>query len=163
MTMRDWWENLLDRERRIVAVGSVIVGVLLIYALIWSPLSDAVADRKLQVESQRQLLIYLQQASAKISRLKASGISVDATVDSTGLLALVEQTLGSQQLNHYLKQVQQLQKNQIALTFEKVPFDKLMQWLQTLSTTHDIRVQNLSANRLAVIGTADVKMVLMVH
>jgi general secretion pathway protein M len=163
MTIRAWWESLQDRERQMVAIASAVVGVLLIYALIWSPLSDAVADRKTQVDSQHQLLIYLQHASAKIARLKASGISVDATVDNTGLLALVEQTLGSQQLNSYLKQVQQPQKNQIALTFEKVPFDKLMQWLQTLSTTHGIRVQNLSANRLAVVGTADVKMVLVVH
>ncbi len=160
MNIRAWWEGLLDRERQMVSIGAAIVGVLMIYALIWSPLSDAVADRKTQVESQQHLLIYLQQASAKITRLKASGISVDATVDNAGLLALVEQTLGSQQLNSYLKQVQQPQQNQITLTFEKVPFDKLMQWLQMLSTSHGIHVQNLSATRLVVIGTADVQMVL---
>lgn len=160
MNIRAWWESLLDRERQMVSIGAAIVGVLMIYALIWSPLSDAVLDRKTQVESQQQLLIYLQHAATKIGRLKASGITVDATADNTGLLALVEQTLGSQQLNSYLKQVQQPQQNQIALTFEKVPFDKLMQWLQMLSTTHGIHVQNLSATRLVVIGTADVQMVL---
>lgn len=161
MNIRSWWESLLDRERQMISVGSAIVGLLIIYALIWSPLSDAVLDRKTQVESQRQLLIYLQHASVKIKQLKASGITVDAVVDNNaGLLALVEQTLGSLQLNSYLKQVQQPQQNQIALTFEKVPFDKLMQWLQMLSTMHGIHVQNLSATRLAVIGTADVQMVL---
>lgn len=160
MTIRAWWESLQDRERQMLSIGVIIVGVLMIYGLIWSPLSDAVLDRKTQVESQQQLLIYLQQASAKIERLKALGIAVDASVDNTGLLTLVEQTLGSQQLNSYLKQVQQPQQNQIALTFEKVPFDKLMQWLQILSTTRGIHVQNLSATRLMVIGTADVQMVL---
>ena len=152
----------MDRERYMVAIGGVIVGVLLVYVLVWSPLSEAVFDRQTQVESQQQLLIYLQHASAKISQLKASGISVDAAIDNTGLLALVEQTLGSQQLNSYLKQVQQPQQNQIALTFEKVPFDKLMRWLQVLSTTQGVHVQNLSATRLMVIGTADVQMVLSV-
>ncbi len=162
MNMRSWWEGLQDRERQMISIGAAMVGVLMIYALIWSPLSDAVVDRKTQVESQQQLLIYLQHASTKISRLKASGITVDTAVDNTGLLALVEQTLGSQQLNSYLKEVKQPQQNQIALTFEKVPFDKLMQWLQVLSTTHGVYVQNLFATRLMVIGTADVKMVLSV-
>ena len=126
MSLKTWWENLADRERHIVAIGCVVVGVLFIYTAIWSPLSDAVADRKMQVTTHRELLHYLQHASQTISQLKTQGIVVDAKGD-IDLLSLVEQTLSQQDLSAYLKQVQQPQQNQIALTFEGVPFDKLMQ------------------------------------
>jgi general secretion pathway protein M len=160
MSIRSWWENLQDRERRMLSVGAPVVGILVIYALIWSPLSDSVTDHKMQVASQKQLLVFLQRASRKISQLQASGISVDASVESGGLLTLVEQSLSSQQLSNYLKQVQQPTQNQIRLNFEDVPFDKLMQWLQMLITTHGIRVERFSATRLSKMGEANVQVVL---
>ena len=160
MSIRSWWEGLLERERQIVSVGGVIVGALLFYALIWSPLSDAVSDRKMQVASQRQLLVFLQRASQKVSQLRASGISVDATIENGGLLTMVEQSLASQQLSSYLKQVQQPIPNQITLNFEDMPFDKLIQWLQMLITAHGVHVQHLSVTRLPTIGAVNAQVVL---
>lgn len=159
MSIRAWWENLLERERRMLSVGGFIVGILVIYALIWSPLSNLVFDYKTQVTSKRQLLVFLQRASQKISQLQSSGISVDASVKSGGLLTVVEQSLSSQQLSHYLKQVQQPTQNQITLNFDNVPFDKLMQWLQMLITTQGVRVVHFSATRLSM-GEANVQVVL---
>lgn len=159
MNLKSWWENLSDRERQMVSIGGVIVGVLFVYMTIWSPLSDAVADRKMQVTTHRQLLQYLQRASQTIAQLKSDGIVVDSS-GNVDLLSLAEQTLSQQSLSTYLKQVQQPQQNQIALTFKNVPFDKLMQWLQTMTTQHDIKVQQFTAKRLPTIGTANVQMTL---
>lgn len=156
--IKNWWGSLLDRERQMLMIGGILVAILFVYEVIWSPLSDAVEDKKTAITTQQQLLRYLQHASQTITQLKAEGIQVGAT--QSDLLSLVEQTLSQQELSAYLKQVQQPQQKQVALTFEKVPFDKLMQWAQLLVTTHGVRVMQLSATRLAVIGTADVKMTL---
>ena len=162
MNIKNWWGNLLDRERQVLTIAGVFVGVLFIYSVTWSPLSDAVQDRKIEVTTQQQLLRYLQHASSTIAQLKAEGIQV-STASNADLLSLAEQTLSQQALSSYLKQVQQPQQNQIVLTFENVPLDKLMQWVQMLATTHGVRVTQLSADRLPVIGTANVKMTLAVN
>ncbi|HLB56088.1 MAG TPA: type II secretion system protein M [Coxiellaceae bacterium] len=159
--IKNWWGGLLDRERQMLMIGGIAVGIFLIYAAIWSPLSDAVQDRKTEVVTQRKLLHYLQNASSTITELKTEGIQVSAA-SNADLLSLAEQTLSQQDLSNFLKQVQQPKQNQIALTFQSVPFDKLMQWLQTLATQHGVRVTQLSAQRLAMIGTANVKMTLAV-
>jgi general secretion pathway protein M len=159
VSFKSWWENLADRERHIVAIGCMVVGILFIYTAIWSPLSDAVVDRKIQVTTHRQLLRYLQHASQTISQLKTQGVVVDAK-GNIDLLSLAEQTLSQQDLSAYLKQVQQPQQNQIALTFENVPFDKLMQWLQMMTSQHGILISQLTATRLPIVGTANVQMTL---
>ena len=159
--IKNWWGNLLDRERQMLTIGGIVVGVLFIYGVIWSPLSDAVQDHKTAVTTQEKLLRYMQQTSSTIAALKAEGIQVSAA-SNADLLSLAESTLSQQQLSSYLKQVQQPAQNQIVFTFENVPFDKLMQWLQTLAITHGVRVTQLSAERLPMIGTANVKMTLMV-
>lgn len=159
--IKNWWGNLLDRERQLITIAGLVVGILFIYGVIWSPLSDAVQDRKTEVTTQEKLLHYLQHVSFTISRLKSEGIQVNAA-SNADLLSLAEQTLSQQELSSYLKQVQQPKQNQIALTFDNVPFDKLMQWLQTLTTSQGVRVTQLSAQRLPVIGTANVKITLSV-
>lgn len=159
MNLKNWWENLSDRERQLMLIGGIVVGVLFIYMAIWRPLSDVVADRKLQVTTHRQLLHYLQHASQTISQLKTEGIVVDAK-GSVDLLSLAEKTLSQQALSTYLKQVQQPQQNQIVLTFEDVPFDQLMQWLQMMTTKHGVAVKQFTATRLPMIGTANVQVTL---
>ena len=157
--LKSWWENLQDRERKILSISGTILSILFIYFAIWSPLSNAVSDRKHQVIAQTDLLHYLQKASTHIQALKASGIQVFSD-ENVNLLTLTEQSLTANALTLFLKQVQQPQNNQVSLTFEKVPFDKLMQWTQTLAMMHGVSIVSLSATRLSITGTADVKMVL---
>ena len=156
--MKAWFNNLVPREQWVVLIGGVIIAVLLIYVALWNPLSTTVSDYQNQVRSQQQLLAYMQQAAAHIQALKASGIEVSVTQGD--LLTVAEQTLAEKKLSVFLKQVQQPQHDQIDLIFEKVPFDQLIAWVQTLSAHDDVQVLQLSATRLPLVGTADVKIVL---
>ncbi|PIZ04675.1 MAG: hypothetical protein COY58_02675 [Gammaproteobacteria bacterium CG_4_10_14_0_8_um_filter_38_16] len=162
MNIKSWWENLLDRERRILSIAGVLVGIFLIYAVIWSPLSNAVVDRKTQVQSQKALLQYMRQASTAIQNYRSSGMTAGTVTTSTNLLSVIEQTASTQDLSSFIKQVKQLKQNEIELTLEAVPFDKLMQWLQLLSTSHGISVTALSATRLPTVGTANATVTLSV-
>lgn len=153
--IKNWWENLLDRERRMLTIGGIVVGILFVYAVIWSPLSDAVQDRKTEAMTQQKLLQYLQKSAATIQKLRAEGIHA-ASAENVDLLSLTEQSLSQQGLSDDLRQVQQVEKNQVALTFVNVPFDKLMQWLEEMSTSHGVHVSQLHATRLPMIGTANV-------
>ena len=157
--IKNAYHHLQDRERRLLSIGSVILALLFIYGFIWSPLSTSVSNYKITLQSQRQLLQYLQRASTKIQQLNASGIHI-ASTHSADLLMLAEETLSQQTLSPFLKQVAQPQPNQITLTFENVPFDKLMQWLQTLAMKQGVQVSQLSATKSSVVGAANVTMVL---
>lgn len=160
MNIKIRWDNLLDRERQILSIGGVLVGILFIYAVIWSPLSNAVANQKTRLQSQQQLLQYIQNANRLIAQYKASGIAVHVATTDTNLLSEAQKTLSKQGLSVFLKQVQQPTSNQLSLTFDAVPFDHLMAWLENLTTTRGVKVLQLSATRLPEMGMAEVKVVL---
>ena len=102
---------------------------------------------------------YLKKENEKIQTLKAQGIQLGDT-HSGDLLTVAEKTLSSQQLSLYLKQVQQPKQNQLTLTFQQVPFDKMMEWLSGLTNTQGVDVTQFSAEKLPDVGTADVTMTL---
>ncbi|MDP1573984.1 MAG: type II secretion system protein M [Coxiellaceae bacterium] len=157
-----WWFMLADRERTMLTIGGIFVALFVIYSAVWSPLSNTVSDYKLQVKTQRDLLTYLQEASNTISDLRAEGVQVSATPSSPeNLLSLTERSLTQHQLSAYLKQVQQPKSDQVLLVFESAPLDQLMQWLQQLITTQNVKIVSVTADRLPVAGSANVKMVLM--
>ena len=159
MNVKLWWENLSERDRRVLTIGGIISIILIIYLFIWNPLANAVVNQKTDIKKQQSLLHYLQQSAIKIQTFRASGVSA-TTKTSEALLTLIETSLSSQQLSGFLQQVQQPQDNQAELTFERAPFDKLMRWLQTLWSTQGVSATTFSATRLSVMGTVDVVMTL---
>ncbi|EKD77956.1 MAG: hypothetical protein ACD_42C00104G0002 [uncultured bacterium] len=159
--IKDHWDNLSERERRVLSIGGVLVFIFLVYALLWSPLSDAVSDYHHRVVEQRQLLQFLKNAQQKIQLFEKQGVVVGSGNDSD-LLTLTEKTLSSQHLSMYLKQVQEPKQKKITLTFEKVPFDALMQWLNQLIKLRNVDVTQFSAEKLPDVGTANVTMTLSI-
>lgn len=159
MTIKNWWDNLIERERRILSIGGTVVGLFCIYAFVWSPLSDAVTDGKTRIESQHRLLGYLHGASQTIEAYQSQGIQANASTDAD-LLSLAESTVAQAQLSQQLKQVQQTDQNHIALTFEKVSFDKLMTLLQSLAAQHNVHVKSFTATKLATAGLVDASITL---
>lgn len=157
-TLQFHWYNLQDRERRFFLIGAVIVGVVLSYFFIWSPLSNAVLKQKNQVISTINVLHYLKNTQLRIQALKQNGILIRITPQHD-LLTLIEQTALQQKLSPYLKKVEQPQFNQVILTFEQVPFDQLMQWIQMLVLQQGVRVVSFSAKRSSITGVADVTIV----
>ncbi|MCX7120183.1 MAG: type II secretion system protein M [Gammaproteobacteria bacterium] len=156
--IKTWFNNLLLREQKIVLTGGIIFFILFFYMALWNPLSTAVSNYKIKVRSEEQLLCYMQKALVRIQTLKASGAQIGT--EQGDLLTVAEQTLTAKNLSSFLKQVQQPQHNQIDLTFENVPFDQLMLWLQALSAQYGVRVVQLSAARLPIVGAANVTMLL---
>lgn len=159
MTIKNWWDNLVERERRLLSIGGAVVGLFCIYALVWSPLSGVVTDAKMRIESQYQLLGYLHRASQTIAAYQSQGIQANAANDAD-LLSLAESTLAEAQLSQQLKQVQQTDQTHIALTFEKVPFDKLMTWLQLIAAQHNVHVKSFTATKLETAGLVDASITL---
>lgn len=159
-TMQTWWDGLATRERRVVIIGGALVGFFLVYAVIWSPLTNAVQDRKTHMQAQQQVLSELQNTLTRVQQLKDEGVTL-RTSDGTSLLTLLEQTLSTQNLLPFLTQVQTQKENQVSLTFQSVPFDSLMKWIENRYRQEGVRVSQFSANRLSVIGKADVRLTMM--
>ena len=158
MAIKDWWQNLAEREQRIVQIGGIAVGVLLLYVWIWTPLTTAVDRQRDSIQKQAQLLTYLHQASATINRLRASGIRVISD-DTQDVTTQAESVFSSHGVSAFIKQVQQPEANSVIFVLESVPFDELMRALHAL-TLSGVKIVAFSSVRQSVSGTADVRVTL---
>jgi general secretion pathway protein M len=155
-----WWSGLQDRERWVLMIGGFFLTMFVLYSAIVGPLLSTVSDYRRQVTNARTLLAFMQKTSEKIMTLQAQGIHISTAPVSSNLLTLVEQSATQHQLSVYLKEVKQVDHTQVSLTFEKVPFDACMRWLQLLLTNDGVKMVSFTATRLPTLGTAQVQVTL---
>lgn len=141
MTMPDWFQRLQPRERWVLGAGSVAVAVLIVWGLIWTPLSNASERLQASVADKQGLLIGLQRVDA----LPATGPSTGAPrAQSQSLLVLVERTQQAHGLTGAFTQTRPDGTDAIDVTFQNASFDALLGWLIALQTEHGVTVESAS-------------------
>lgn len=126
--IKKWWHTLASREQKIVAIGGTIATILIIYVLIWQPFSGAVNNAKKDMINKRNLVTWMQHATARITTLRKSG-TIRQNIGNTSLLTFVDNSLRSNNLNRYVTQIKQADDNKVSLNFNRAPFDELISWL----------------------------------
>lgn len=159
--IKSWWESLAEREKKMIVAGGLFLAIFLFYTVVWNPLSGSVSILQSQINQDREVLQYLEKGSLKIDNYRLQGISAVVNSSNQDILSIVEETLSKAQLSTYLKQVQQPQKNQIQLTFENVPLDQWMGWLQQCLSSQGMVIVSLQATRSTAPGTAMISVLLM--
>ncbi|QLH42226.1 MAG: type II secretion system protein M [Coxiellaceae bacterium] len=137
--IKQWFQNLAPREQLMVGVGGGVVLLLLLYAYIWAPVNDKIAQLQQDVVDQQATLQNL-----KVLQQRANELSPLTNLSNTAFSEdILQQTL--QQAN--LPQVSFANRNEAgeyALTVKDVSFDALIQWLITLSRQYNVQVKTLS-------------------
>ncbi|MBC3765872.1 type II secretion system protein GspM [Neptunicella marina] len=64
------YQQLTEREQRIVLVGSIVLILFLFYSLIWSPLSQSVEQGRKNVAAQQKLLSWVSANANKAQQLR---------------------------------------------------------------------------------------------
>lgn len=136
--MKDWFASLEARERIFVATGAAVVGIALLYALIWMPLDKGQQRLAASVSSWERSLIELRplkglQQTVQDQRVPAPGSQQTPVV-------IVDQTLRVRGLDGALRRSQPTTGNGIRVEFEDVAFDELVIWLGDLSSQYSMQV-----------------------
>ena len=150
-----YWNHLAKREQVLCGLLGVFLVCFFLYVFIWSPLSRAVDRRYEQILAQRDLWHWLQQAQTRIDRLHALGFSMHA-LPRKALLARVESFLSEQNLSHYVQSVEQVDNLHVLLSFSHVPFDLLIDGLQTQWYRQGIVIDRMTAKQTMSPGLVDV-------
>lgn len=156
-----WYLRLSQREQRVVLIGTVAVGLFLIYA-IWSGILNYLTGMRAQVNAQQKTLLWLQQADQQLSQLQGRQ-QARATVDSpVALLSILQNKLNKAGLGAALIQMKQTSNDAVSLQFQKVDFDRLMRFLAELTKTHAVNVNQLSATTENAPGIVNVEVIVKI-
>ena len=146
--MRAWWDNLAERERRIVLIS----GLVLLLAAVFLFLIEPTLERREALNGQLQNLVNEQawmEAQAPAVRARAqAGVTGRAGPARAGgsPLGIVDVSARSAGLGSALRRVRP-QESAVEAELEGAPYTDLMRWLATLEDRHGLRIISLSIDR----------------
>lgn len=157
--MKEWFAGLNPRERHILIAGGFVTGLLLLYQLVWSPLSSGVEKRATQTMKLEQQLDWMRQSTAEIRQLRGSRSGTGALPPGQSLLGLTQQT-ARKQLGSAIKKMQAEGQNGVRMWLEDASFDAIMQWLDILQFKYAIVISDITLEQRKVKGKVNARILL---
>lgn len=162
MMMKDKWQQLSSRERRLVVIMSAVLVVTMFYFLLWQPMQDGLARSRVRVKAQQAQLQEMRQQAAIARQLLAKQRSGSAVKNSSSLLVVIERTAQQKQIKSALQKVQPEGNEGVRIWLENASFDKLVDWLALLSSRNNVYVSEISIDRQKDSGLVNGRILLQV-
>jgi len=157
--MKEWFEQLEQRERLLVAVAGALMILALLVLLIIRPISTQTSRGRELVEDKRALLSELGQVAQRIGPQGGATSPINMT-NTDSLVVVVDQTTRSTGLATYLKRNQPDGANSIRLRFENAPFDTIVEWLAELQSKFNMSATSANIDMAAEPGRVNCNLTL---
>ena len=157
--MKTWYLSKDPSERIIILFIGVIIVLALFYLLVWSPISISHHRNLSQLEQKRELLNWMQGASAEIKQLQNS--SPQTGRRSGPLLSTVDSTIKSSGLSQSMKRLEPQGNDKVQIWFENTAFDALTLWLGTMANQYHIQIESINIDRQPESGKVNARLVLI--
>jgi general secretion pathway protein M len=154
--MRAWYANLAERERRMVLLGAIGAGILLILAIVL-PLNRNIALAKQRVTVKQEELSFIQSA---VQQLSSAGPGATNVATAENLVVLIDSSARESGLGKSLASTQPTGDKTLRVRFERAPFDGLVAWLARISQNHGVRVESAEIEFAGEAGMVNAGLVL---
>ena len=153
--MRAWYNNLSERDRRIVSIGGVVVIILVILGTVL-PLNRNIAQARQRIVAKQGDLAFIQSAIPQLSAA-APASNVGGSQD---LIVLIDSSARESGLGKSLSSSQPTGENGLRVRFERVAFDGLVAWLARLAQSHGVSVESAEIEFAGEAGLVNAGLVL---
>lgn len=151
------WRGLQPRERLVLATGSVVLALMLVFVLVWLPLQRDISQLRLSIPKEQSQLALMRVQATLVKRLRAAG----STRKTTGnLLATLEQSATSHGLRPHISRMEPEGANGVRLSLDGVNFNTLLGWLDELQRQGGMRVENATMEAQPEDGIVNARLLL---
>jgi general secretion pathway protein M len=158
--MKAWLYSLEPRERMMLAAGTALLVLFLLYILVWSPLHSGYDDLKNKVKEQRATALWMHESAQTLTSLKRSSNSAARGLGGKSLLSVADSTARAGGLGSALKRVEPEGSDSVRVWLDGAPFDVVMKWLSTLSTIHGVNAETVTMERSDAAGRVSARLTL---
>lgn len=158
--MKDQWNNLALREKQMVSAGALVISALIIYVLLWVPLNGKINDMRNQIRHNQDLLAWMIDADKRIQAAEKTTAPNPAIHNTGSLSSIVQKQINGTPLVSSLNQLHQVENDSVQLSFQKVDFDQLMQWLTQMTEQTGLLITQMSVTPSATPGIVAVELVI---
>lgn len=153
--MREWFDNLSERDRRIVTWGGAVVVVLVLLGII-VPLNRNIAMARERVTRKQADLQFIQSVAPQL----ASAGPASGNASGADLVVLIDSSARESGLGKSLSNSQPTGDKGLRIRLDRVPFDSMVAWLSRLSQQHGVRVESAEIEFAGEAGLVNAGLVL---
>ena len=146
--MKQWWSQLQSREKMLVIAMSTLVGIFILYRMIWQPIVESHENETKKLARNQALLQYVTQNVVLVKN--NSGHS-----KQTGNLSTTINRIAKQQ-GITITRVQP-QAADISVWIDQVSFNQLLGFLHQLTQQHGIEVKGIDISQTDDSGLVKVR------
>ncbi len=161
--MKEQWQQLSLREKRLVIITAIVVAVTLLYFMIWEPLQDGIKTSRVRVSAQANTVQLIREQAAEARQLRATRSRAGTNTRAGGsLLVIIERTAQKKNLKSSLQKVQPEGQDGVRVWVENAAFDQLIDWLALLENKNTIYVSEIIIERQKEPGRINSRILLRV-
>ena len=138
-----WYASLQQREQRVVAIGGIALGLIILIGGILLPLQSAVSRAVKGSETRREDLAWMR-ANAPEIRARGGDIPADTGEAPVVLVDRVGRETG---LGSALRGTQPNSTGGVRVQLEGASFDTLVAWLDTLDRRYGLATESITVDR----------------
>lgn len=158
--MKAWWAGLAPRERRILVLGAVALGLILAWIAVWEPLLQGRSALRSDVARLSAEAVWMEQVADDVRRRARLEQRAPALPGAGGsVLTLIEVSANAAGLRSALTRVQP-EGEGARLIMDAVGFDALMGWLAELELRQGLRVSELMIEGQQAAGQVSARLLL---
>lgn len=152
-----WWGSLTPRDRRVLAIGTGVVAVALLYLLAFEPAYQGRARLEKELPALRGQLAQMDALSGEVRRL--AGQATQGADSPQQLRTQLEASIAAAGLKGSLSQLT-LSGELIDLRFKGVPFAAWLSWFDTALRETRLRAVDIAIERDGAPGTVSARLTL---
>jgi general secretion pathway protein M len=154
--MKAYWQQLSDKEQRMVLIAAGSVTAVLIYLVLWIPLQQGIDDQAKRLDSRQSQLQTMQEQAARLGTVKRSN-----SIRNTGsLLSAIDRSAKQLGIKASIRKIQPAGTDGARVWLDGVSFDSFLQWLDQLEQKEAIFVSDLSIDRHEQQGRVNCRLLL---
>lgn len=156
--MLAWYNNLSERDRKIVLYGGIGTFVLVLLAILM-PLNRNIASARERVERKQGDLQFIQSVAPQLA---SAGPAMGANASPESLVVLIDSSARESGLGKSLSNSQPTGDKGLRIRLDRVSFDSMVAWLARLSQQHGVRVESAEIESAGETGLVNAGLVLKV-
>ena len=153
------WDGLSVQERKLVTAVALVIGLFLLYLMLWAPMQRELTRLRVAVPQDRAKLIVMRAQAVQAQQLRAQLPSGNR--GSGGLLSTIEQTANTRGLRPSIGRIEPEGQTGARVFFDEVGFNELSAWLADLQA-QGIRVESATLQRRPAAGIVNARILLRI-
>lgn len=154
--MKTWFNALQPRERLIVTIAAIVLTLLLLYLLVWSPVSSRLQTARQDVAADRSLLLWMQKSNADIKKYKGS-TNRKTPNRNISLINAVESSARQAGIRKSITHLEPKGSTSISVQIKAANFDQLIHWQGTMEKQYAAQATQLNIKPTDKPGLVDAR------